>query len=216
MNERELARRQPAARNLAGCRTTAPPAMPKPPSSSISGGRLDSARRHLHVRAEQLIAGARRTCSASCSSVPNALTMRWPVNASALMCDSCSSASWLRRVVRAHALAEPDQRIDDQRRAGQADERQPRVVVEQQRRVADQRQRLAREVADRLRHRLLHLADVVVDARHQLAGRARARRTPPTGRGCGGRARCADPSRRAGRRRPSGTTRRTTPMPLSR
>ena len=50
--------------------------------------------------------------------------------------------------------------------------RQPRVVVEQQRRVADERQRLAREIAGRFRHRLLHLADVVVDARQQLAGGA--------------------------------------------
>ena len=46
------------------------------------------------------------------------------------------------------------------------------VVVEQQRREADERQRLAGEIAGRLRDRLLHLADVVVDPRHQLPGRA--------------------------------------------
>ena len=43
MNDANCAGRQPAGRNLRGCRTTSAPAMPKPPSSSISGGRLDSA-----------------------------------------------------------------------------------------------------------------------------------------------------------------------------
>ena len=70
-----------------------------------------------------------------------------------------------------HALAQPDQRVDDQRRARQADDRQPRIEIEHPRREAEKRQRLPREIADRLRHHLLHLADVVVDARHQLAGR---------------------------------------------
>ncbi len=73
--------------------------MPKPPSSSISGGRLDSAAvTFMFVRNSWY--PARANCSASFFSLPNALTMRWPVNASALMCESCSSASWLRRVVR--------------------------------------------------------------------------------------------------------------------
>ena len=40
---RELARASARPARSAGCRTTAPPAMPKPPSSSISGGRLESA-----------------------------------------------------------------------------------------------------------------------------------------------------------------------------
>ena len=59
--------------------------------------------------------------------------------------------------------------------------RQPRVVVEQQRREADERERLARQIADRFRHRLLHLADVVVDARQQPAGGAVREERRPTG-----------------------------------
>ena len=43
MNERELPGRQAARSQSAGCRTTSAAAMPTPPSSSISGGRLDSA-----------------------------------------------------------------------------------------------------------------------------------------------------------------------------
>ena len=119
--------------------------------------------------------------------------MRWPVNAF-----GADVRQLLERLLAAprrppHALAEPDQRIDDQRRAGQADDRQPRVVVEQQRGKADERQRLAREIAGRLRHRLLHLADVVVDARHQLAGRALREEAGRLTEDVADRARCAGP-----------------------
>ncbi len=51
------------------------------------------------------------------------------------------------------------------------------VVIEQQRREADERQRLARQIAGGFRDRLLHLPDVVVDPRHQLAG-GRAAKKP--------------------------------------
>ena len=169
-------------------------------------------RRDLHVGAEQMVAGA--------------VELLGLVRLGAERLDDAMAGERLGADVREllerflaaprrppHALAEPDQRIDDQRRAGEADDRQPRVVVEQQRRVADQRQRLARQIAGRLRHRLLHLADVVVDARQQLAGGAVREEAGRLVRGCAGRARCAGPSRRAGRRRPSGTTRRTSRCP---
>ena len=108
---------------------------------------------------------------------------------------------------RAQALAEPDERIDRQRRAGHAQQRQPGVVIEQQRREADERQRLARQIADRFRDRALHLTDVVVDARQQLRRSCAARRTPPTDRAGGGTARCAAASPPGGRGRPSGSWR---------
>ncbi len=146
-------------------------AMPMPPSSSISGGRLDERRRHLHVRAEQLIAGP----------VESLRLLRLVAerldDAMAGEAFGADVRELLERFLTAprrppHALAEPDQRIDDERRADDAEDREPGVVAEQQRRKADERERLAREIAERFRHRLLHLADVVVDPRHQLAGRA--------------------------------------------
>jgi hypothetical protein len=69
-----------------------------------------------------------------------------------------------------HALSQPDQRIHDERRAGDADDRQTGIEVEEQGRQPDERERLAHEIGDRFGHHLLHLPDVVVDARHQLAG----------------------------------------------
>ena len=39
------------------------------------------------------------TAALRAPSAPNAFTMRWPVNASAVTCDRCSSSSWLLRVV---------------------------------------------------------------------------------------------------------------------
>ena len=73
-----------------------------------------------------------------------------------------------------HTLAEPHQRINHDRRADHRDERQPPFEPEHQRDIADGRQPLAQQIADRLGHRLLDLADVVGDARHQLACRAPA------------------------------------------
>ena len=72
----------------------------------------------------------------------------------------------------ADALAEPHQRVDDQRRRRHAQQRQLRVVVEQQGHRTDEHQGFAREIADRFRHGALHEADVVVDARQQLPDRA--------------------------------------------
>ena len=70
-----------------------------------------------------------------------------------------------------NALAQPDKGIDDQRRTGEAHHRQPQVVVDHQGEETDQRQRLASQIADRFRHRLLNLPDIVVDPGHQLARR---------------------------------------------
>jgi hypothetical protein len=73
-----------------------------------------------------------------------------------------------------HALPQPDERVNHNRRARDAQERQPPVVVEQQRRIADERQALANQVPDRFRDRMLNLVDVVRDARHQLTAGAAA------------------------------------------
>ena len=73
-------------------------------------------------------------------------------------------------------LAQPPaqlrQRIDDDRRAGDADQSKPRIVVEQQHPVADQCQRLLEQIADGLGDYMLHLPDVVGDPREQLSGRS--------------------------------------------
>jgi hypothetical protein len=63
-----------------------------------------------------------------------------------------------------HPLAQPDERIDDERRGRHDDERERPVVVEQQPREEDDRQRLAREVGHRLGDHVLDLADVVREA----------------------------------------------------
>ena len=71
----------------------------------------------------------------------------------------------------AHALPEADERIDQDGRAGQRHERQAGVVVEEQADVADEREAFPDEVADGLRHHLLHLVDVVVDPRELIIQR---------------------------------------------
>ena len=116
----------------------------------------------------------------------------------------------------AQPLAEPGERIDDERRRGQAHERQAGVDVDEQGRIADHRQRLAGDVADGLRDRPLHLADVVVDPRQQLAGRRGGRRTPPTGRARVRTGRSAAPAPPDGRGRPSSSWRRTRRRPWPR
>src|SRR5215471_13143161 len=61
----------------------------------------------------------------------------------------------------AHPPAEPDERIHDERCAGQADKRQARVDPEQPARQENRDECLPREIADGFRDRLLDLADVV-------------------------------------------------------
>jgi hypothetical protein len=78
-----------------------------------------------------------------------------------------------------HALAQPDQRIDDQRRGRHDDQREGPVVVKQQARKEHDGQRLTRQIGNRFRHRVLDLPDVVRDPGHQLAG-------GPAGEECGG------------------------------
>ena len=70
----------------------------------------------------------------------------------------------------AHPLAEPDERVDHDRRAGHADERESRIVVKQDRGVRDECHRLTEQVAQRLGHDLLNPVDVVGRPRHQPAG----------------------------------------------
>ena len=111
--------------------------------------------------------------------------MRWPVNASALMCDSCSSASWLRLVVRRTRCPS---RISGYTISGapvMQTMREPRVEIEHERGIADERERFAREIAGCLGDRLLDLSDVVRDARHQLAGGPLREEAGRLARGCG-------------------------------
>jgi hypothetical protein len=70
------------------------------------------------------------------------------------------------------ALPQPNQRVDDEGRYRQAGEGQPRIDPEHQAREADEGQRLPRQIADRFRRGLLHLADIVADTREQPAGGA--------------------------------------------
>ena len=168
--QRELPRRQRAGRDLLA-------------AVHERGGHADAAnqlhqrrearerRRHLHVRAKQVIAGAVEF-------------FRFVPLGAERFHDSVAREGFgaeMRNVLErllapprrpAHALAEPDERVDDQRSAGQADDRQPAVVVQEECRIADERERLAREIAGRFRHGLLHLADVVVDPGQQAARRA--------------------------------------------
>ena len=69
------------------------------------------------------------------------------------------------------SLAEPHQRVDHDRRAGDDDEREPGVVVEHQGRKPHDGEPFAQEVPDGLRHRQLDLLDVVGDPRQQLTAR---------------------------------------------
>ena len=73
-----------------------------------------------------------------------------------------------------HALADPQERIHDQRCPGEAHQGQPRIIVEEQPRIDEDRQRFPQQIPNRLRHDVLHAVDVVGQPRHQLAGRAAA------------------------------------------
>jgi hypothetical protein len=76
----------------------------------------------------------------------------------------------------AHALSQSDERVDDERRTGQAHQREPRVVIEQQRREANECKRFAGEISERFRDRLLNLRHVIGDARHQSSARLRGKK----------------------------------------
>ncbi len=127
-------------------------------------------RRHFHVRAEQAEGRALELCAL--------------VGFGAKRLHDAMAGEGLDAQVRqmlerflaapcrpAHAPSETDERIDDQWRDDQARQRQPRVDVEQPAGEHNGGQRLSGHVADRFRHGLLHLADVVADTRHQLSGR---------------------------------------------
>ena len=63
-----------------------------PPSNSMSGGRAAIAPvTFILIRNKRCDASRNRPTSYA--SALKALTMRWPVNASAVMCDRCSSSS---------------------------------------------------------------------------------------------------------------------------
>src|SRR5262249_19115810 len=72
----------------------------------------------------------------------------------------------------ANALAETQQRINDQRCSCHTNRRQPRIEVKEESELTQHCEGLAGEIANRLRDRLLHLAHIVVDARHELPRRA--------------------------------------------
>ncbi len=145
-------------------------AMPTPPSTSMSGGRLESAAvTFMFVRNRWW--PARLNFSTSVASVPNAFTMRWPVNASAADVGDLLERFLAPPRRAANALSEPDERVDDEWCSGQTDDGQSGVQIEEQRRIPDERQRLSRQIADGFRDDLLDLVDVVCDPRHQLAGR---------------------------------------------
>ena len=165
----------------------------------MSGGSSDSALVILmFVRYSRCEARLNR--SSSRASAPNALTMRCPVNASAVTCDRCSSCSWLRRVVLRTRL--PNRTSGYTTSGAPVTRRAPAArQVEQVRREPDDRQSLAHQIADGLGDRLLDLVDVVRDPRHQLAGRVAAeerRRLIED---------VAEQAGRAGRERPAGRCR---------
>ncbi len=64
----------------------------EPPINSISGGRTATAP-VTFILMRYIRCDTRSNCDASRASAPNALTMRWPVNASVVLCVTCSSAS---------------------------------------------------------------------------------------------------------------------------
>ena len=186
--------------------------MPMPPSSSIAGGITDSARTtRMFVRYRCRSASRKRLALA----LLRAERLDDAMRRERLGADVRHVLQRLLAPPRgaADALAQPHERIHDDRRAGQADERQPRVDVEQHRprnrrarafRAADRRRSPRRRAAPARRRW----------TRATAAGRrCCGRRSSPTARGCGRRARRARPSRPAARRPPSGSRRSTTQCP---
>src|SRR5439155_24165496 len=109
---------------------------------------------HLHVRSKQMVAGA-----AELAGLVRLRAKRFhnPVAGKRF---GAQMRKRFERLLTASgrppdALAESNQRIDDEWRAGQADEREARIVIEEQRRVRHERERFAREIADGFRNRLL-------------------------------------------------------------
>ena len=140
-----------AARDGRGPRTTARP--PCHPAQQLHHRRQDrQRRRHLHVRAVQPL---RRRRELVRLVLLGAERLDDAVAGERLGADVREVLQRLLAAARrlAKPLPEPGERVDDQRSAGQEDERQPRVVVEEEAGVADERERLAQEVAHRLRDR---------------------------------------------------------------
>ena len=71
----------------------------------------------------------------------------------------------------ANSLSEANERINDNRRARDDDERELVVVVEHQAGVPEHGEPFAQQISDRFRHGDLDLLHVVRDARHQLPAR---------------------------------------------
>ena len=209
----EIAGRERARADLCRCRTTAAPAMAMPPRNSMIGGSGETALvTFMLVRYRRWDAVENR--SASCCSALNALTMRWPVKASAVRCERCSSCFLAASRRPSHALSEPYQRIDDQRRTGEATSASRAVEVEQQGRypMSDKPSRSRSPTVSETAC-CTWLTSFVTRDISCPAGPA-AEEGRPTDRGCGGRAGCEDRGRPAGRCRSSGRSKSTIPMPF--
>ncbi len=76
-------------------------------------------------------------------SAPNAFTMRWPANVFGGEMRDVLELFLAAAGRSAHALSQTHERVHDERRGHDHDERQPPVELEQQRGVADHGQRLA-------------------------------------------------------------------------
>ena len=179
-------------------------AIATPPSSSISGGSARQRARDLHVRPVQR-SDARSNFSASRASAAERLD-----DAVARERLGADVRHVLERFLAAprgapHALPEPDQRIDDQRRARSG----RRAPAGRRSRTAGRRTR--RSPATRASDRRWSPTRRAAPGRRRwspgtsAARWCAARRSRPTDRGCGENSVAAGRGRRAGRRRPSGT-----------
>ena len=169
-NDGELARREPSGGDLGA-------AVPQGGDDGDPAQRLHQRRQqrqhpgHAHVGAVELIGGAAELAGLA---VLGQERLDDAVSGEGFAGDVRQPLERLLAAVRhgAQPLAQPGQRVDDQRRRGHAHQGQAGIDVDEQGRIADHGQRLAGDVADGFRDRPLHLADVVVDPRQQLAGGA--------------------------------------------